>query len=489
MAEPPDPNIPKGEANSPEPAGPSRGSGAVAEVDLAAVLGAQDDGSGDDEDAHGHHEAESKLDLGDLDHVMSRSTRSDPIDDLGDSDIDSQTRGAARAPWAAAIVLLGGLWLLSSLWGDVRYFLRGSVPEDIGEVTEILDRDGVVRIDLDNRFVVVRGTPDVQHAARMETRAGATGWVRVREAGGALFAAFPGEESRRMDEFSGTYQGRLRRLRLTRSDRWIREFFNAERITEIVDVDLESVKAALSGSSSLLDAPLLDDQGNKIGLRQGDTLRLVSRPKLTRLQLGIETWKSVADAEAAVASLGVPALRISADPQVSNSPDSQRLSVLNKQTFHEFVIAASVEEAETLAASLSTAAGVSPASMDPKVGAAVVPHIASWQSDAGSVSGGKVTLEFTYGDNTTAKGWDVVSGALVERKLAGGKLSVPLAELSAVRLERQIVVHPEASVVLVDDVPSSYRMQAVLFAVVLLVMVANALALAFAVRRRLLARR
>ncbi len=65
---------------------------------------------------------------------------------------------------AAAVVL--GCVVLSWMFGDVRYFFQGSEPRDLGDATTLIQK-GLAAEDLAEEYVTLRGTPDVQHAARV----------------------------------------------------------------------------------------------------------------------------------------------------------------------------------------------------------------------------------------------------------------------------------------------------------------------------------
>ncbi|MFY0536641.1 hypothetical protein [Nannocystis pusilla] len=133
------------------------------------------------------------------------------------------------------MVALGG-YLLYWMFGDVRYFLQGSEPQDLGDAAAFVDKG--LTDDLDDTYVVLRGTPDVQHAARLrlEPKGGGSGrtigYLRIIEGGGSLFAAIPRTTEAAPQQFEGVFEGRIRRLADSPNFAAIQQHFDGERIVE-----------------------------------------------------------------------------------------------------------------------------------------------------------------------------------------------------------------------------------------------------------------
>ena len=128
---------------------------------------------------------------------------------------DSLTAASAPRPRRSpiidvAVIGLGG-YLLFWMFGDVRYFMQGSEPRDLGDAAALVEK-GLAGENLAEQYVVLRGTPDVQHAARMKIKDRTIGFLRLVEGGGGLFAAVPRDGEAAPNQFEGRFEGRMRRL-------------------------------------------------------------------------------------------------------------------------------------------------------------------------------------------------------------------------------------------------------------------------------------
>ena len=88
------------------------------------------------------------------------------------------------------------------------------------------------------------------------------------------------------------------------------------------------------------------------------------------------------------------------------------------------------------------------------------------------------------GSATASPVFEGAGGRLVERQLDEGRLSVDAADLVAVRIEREVEVDPNGYVVLVEELPSGQRLNALLFAVVFGLVALNGVSHAIGLRRR-----
>lgn len=385
---------------------------------------------------------------------MSEAT--DPADDSPDSLAGAPRR--RRSPIIdVAVVALGG-YLLYWMFGDVRYFLQGSEPQDLGDAAAFVEKG--LADDLDDTYVVLRGTPDVQHAARLrlESRGGGSGrtigYLRIIEGGGGLFAAIPRTTEAAPQQFEGVFEGRIRRLADSPNFAAIQQHFDGERIVEERDATPAALLDALGKRQG--DAlTVVDAAGQSLALGTRATVTLVVEQPDVQVQLGRSSFDTQASAEAAVAALGFPYY---APPEQSST------------RFYSYYVRLPAGERESAQAKLSVAAvipeGAKPA--DPSVGAVILPWITSYPVLASDITaeGGKFSL--VPGDNAKP-GFDVQDGKLVPRPLQGGKLVLDPGEVRAVRLERPVLVDPQGYVIDVGVRPRDRWLEVAMWCLVLLV--------------------
>lgn len=383
--------------------------------------------------------------------------------------------GWGRSPIIAVAVIVVGFFLLVATWSDFRYFLRvtQSAPRELGSVEDIYV-DGAFTENFDDEWVVLEGEPDVQHAARTPTRDGWYGVLRLLRADAKLFVAIPRDDEEAPKEFPGRHEGRM--MRLGDAPQWdkLREFFDAERIADLVDLERDAVLAALAeGSLSVRSAA-----GEDLELRGDDTLRLVVEFPVALVQLGRSSWKSREAAEAAVAGLGLPWMATAKSSSVAwqfviavddRSPAS--LTSLARK------LEAGLDEA--------TRADIDANRADPKKGALVMPRRVAFSAKAGELARTGEVISLPYGpDSPEDTGWKVAAAdpTKLERIVpAGGVLAVPAEQIATVRVERELRADPEGYLIVVGQGPRESWPSAVMFIAVLGVMGLNALAL---IRRR-----
>jgi hypothetical protein len=373
-------------------------------------------------------------------------------------------RRGRRSPLLSVLVAVAGAYLLATMWADFRYWVRSDTPRDLGRVEDIW-RDGAFVDDFENLYVVVRGTPDVQHAARMTTEKGAFGYLRLREAGGSLFASVPREDQRPHDRFEGVFQGRTRRLGSRSDFPIVQQFFENEQIALTLEIAPSELRRAVQDGDAGL---ALRDREGRITLEGDDVIELVaSRPEWT-VQLGRSTWRSIADAEAAVAALGYPWVRL--DRAGAH--------------FHAFLVHAPGVSDVELRTALETGKSVPADNPDPKVGAAVLSRSATYVVSPDRLSATDREIAFEYGDNTTDTGWIARDGRLVPRALENGRLALPVDEVIATRVRRHVRVDPEGLVILVEERPADQRLSGILFLLVAVLVGVNVVSLAMSLRPR-----
>ncbi|MFZ6180104.1 hypothetical protein ACOXH8_15330 [Nannocystis pusilla] len=390
---------------------------------------------------------------------MSEAT--DPADDSPRPSGSDSMAGAPRRRRSpiidVAVVALGG-YLLYWMFGDVRYFLQGSEPQDLGDAAAFVDKG--LADDLDDTYVVLRGTPDVQHAARLrlEPKGGGSGrtigYLRIIEGGGSLFAAIPRTTEAAPQQFEGVFEGRIRRLADSPNFAAIQQHFDGERIVEERDATSAALLDALGKRQG--DAlTVVDTGGQSLALGTKATVTLVVEQPDVQVQLGRSSFDSQASAEAAVAALGFPYY---APPEQSSS------------RFYSYYVRLPAGERESAQAKLSVAAvipeGAKPA--DPSVGAVILPWITSYPVPASDITAEGGKFSFVPGDNAKP-GFDLQDGKLVPRPLQGGKLVLDPGDVRAVRLERPVVVDPQGYVIDVGVRPRDRWLEVAMWCLVLLV--------------------
>jgi hypothetical protein len=392
--------------------------------------------------------------------------------------------GWGRSPIIAVAVIVVGVFLLVATWADFRYFLRvtQSEPRVLGSVEDIY-RDGEFVENFDNEWVVLDGEPDVQHAARTPTRDGWYGILRLLRTEAKLFVAIPRDDEDAPTEFPGHHEGRMRRLGSAPQWEKLQQFFDAEQIVDLQDLDVGSVLGAIEhGSTSVTSS-----QGGTVELAAGDTLRLVVDFPIGVVQLGRSTWKTREAAEQVVAGLGLAWAPLDKSSsvawqfaiEVEEHADGERLAALAKQ----------------LEAGLDaeTKADVDKNRADPKKGAVVLPRRVTYLARLGDLALSGDQLAIPYGpDSPDDTGWKKSSrppaeggGARLERIApVEGTLGVPRSQVAAIRLERALKADPDGYLVMVGQHPRDAWPSAVMFVGVLGVVMLNVWALVAVVRRR-----
>lgn len=354
-----------------------------------------------------------------------------------------------RSPLIDVAVALFGGYMLVTMFGDVRYFLRGGTPTDLGDAAALI-KSGAID-DAREQYVTIRGTPDVQHAARARIGEKTVGYLRIVEGGGSLFAAIPRTDKPTGNQFEGEFTGRMRRVADVRMFAWITQYFDGERIVETRDITSDQLLAAIDGNQFQASDQIT------LGVDQPDA----------RIQLGRTSFTSHAAAQAAVAALGVPFI----------APDDQK-----SNAFYTFIARIPADQRAAAQATL-TAAGqpATPeqlAKPDPRIGALVVPFFTTYLVPAAEIKHEGTTLNFPLGDDATSPGHIVVDGKLVPRALEAGRLTIETSQLRAVGRLAPIRVDPNGYIIQVGEHPRDQWPTLTLWLVVLAVVGWNLTSLA-----------
>ncbi len=376
--------------------------------------------------------------------------------------------GWGRSPILAVVVIVVGVFLLSSTWGDFRYFLRvvQSEPRQLGEVSDIY-QDGKFSESFDNEWVVLEGQPDVQHAARMKGREGWYGFLRLIEADASLFVAIPRETEAAPAQFPGRFEGRMRRLDATPQWEKLQQFFDAEEVVALDDLDPAALAEAIAAGSS----EVAKTDGTSISVAADATLAIVVEHPVGVAQLGRTTWKTPEEAEQAIAALGLPWA-----PLESKS-----------NMVWQFVVylgdAAGPERVLELTRTLN--GGADSKDPDPKQGALVMPRRVTYLAAFGELRVDGEGLSFPYDSSSpTETGWKVVGDRLEAIAPEAGRLTVPRSRVIAARLQRPLVADPNGYLIMVDQAPFDTWPAALMFVAVFGVVGLNAWTLVTTLRRR-----
>ncbi len=402
-------------------------------------------------------------DLNDLDEfgvdgVVAQLTGEEP----------AATKKRSRPVWVSAVVVLACLYPLISMWGDFRFWLRSSEPEPLGDSAALFE-PGAAAPQLANRYVSLEGTPDVQWATVLTKKSGAkVTYLRVLEGGGRLFAAVPRPEgdAGKTPEYPSGFTGRVSRLGDAGAFDWIARLYAQEGVTQLYDVTGQTVADAVSAGSASLTMTTQD--GRSVVAEPADTIRLVARPEDARVLLGVESFPSAKAAEDAVAALGYPYAALG-----RGRTDLRRYVVRVPQAAREDARKALLAEVE----------GTVDES-DPKEGVSVFPLSATYTAAAGEISLEGAELVFPYGDNTTAPGYRVQDGKLLEAKLDGGRMRIPVSSVHAARVEKPVFIDPDGYLIEAGVEPSSQLKWGILWLLVLGLAITNAAVLYSGLRRR-----
>lgn len=379
----------------------------------------------------------------------------------------------SRSPIVSTLVIGIGGYLLATMASDVRYFLAEREVTDLGAVSDIY-ADGSFDGSFHNRQVQLSGTPDVQHAAKLTEADEEFGVVRLREGGGSLFAMLPAEDERRYDQFSGEFTGRMRQMNKAPYYNKIRQFFDGEGIVNSYDVDPETFGSMVDSAKIVFSVP----GAGEMTAGEGDSVVLSFRQPEFNVQLGRKTWPSDANALAAIQGLGYPYIAL--DDKTKDGPGAQLT-----RTFRRFVVHPpdGISEQDVLDL-LHSGHEVPADNPDPKVGAAVFPSTHTYVVDPGDLSRAGDDIVFVYGTNTTAPGYVVDDGALVERGLDNDSLAMPLADLTSVRVDHPVTVDPEGYLIEVGGSYRDERLTALLFLLVVALMATNVVSLVLRWKKR-----
>jgi hypothetical protein len=386
-----------------------------------------------------------------------------------DAPVDAPARriGRGRTPFLSVLVVIAGLYFLVTMFSDFRYWLRSSEPRDLGEAAEVA-KGGKMPVGLHDQYVKIRGTPDVRHAARMTTRSGYVGYLRITEGGGGLFAAIPrGKDEKVRDEFEGVFEGRMLRLDRDAGADWLEQYLRDENITRTIDAEPSALWNVIGRGDERVE--IATSEG-KVAVGIGERVRVVVHPPDARVQLGIDSYRDAAEAERRVAALGYPYVAMG-----------------KGKAFHSFIARIPEAERDAALAKLHEGIEVPAANTDPKKGALVLPGTVAFSAALGdyAMRGEDVLVPRT--GETGPVLHDVVGMTLVPRADVDGFVAIPREWVSAIRIEQPIVLDRDGYLVVVGDTPSKHLFAGLGWLVLAVLVGLNLVSLGAHVRRRLAA--
>ena len=410
---------------------------------------------------------EDAMDLGDIDAlgvegVVSRMRGGD--DSAIEPPAPRVRRG--RTPMLSLVISGVGIYLLVTMFADFRFWLRSGEARDLGDAADIV-KDGAMPPGLHDQYVRISGTPDVRHAARMTTRTGYVGYLRINEGGGSLFAAIPrGKDEPVREEFEGTFEGRMLRLDRDAGADWIEQYLRDENIVRTLDAQPEELWSAIGSRG---ERRTMRSVQGPVEVAEGQSVRVVVHPPDARVQLGLDSFRDAATAERAVDALGYP-----------------WLSVGKGRAFHSFVVRIPEQERAGALTRLLAGVEVPAANTDPRRGAVVLPGTVAFSAALGdyTIRGDEVLLP-----RGSATGgpllYGVVGRSLEARSDVDGLIAIPRAWVSAVRIEVPIVLDRDGYLIVVGDAPEKHWMAGLGWLVVAALVGLNVVSLGMHVRRRL----
>ena len=210
---------------------------------------------GDDVEAQDAEEDEDDDDLdlaefdgeGGLEGALSRMREADAANEAFMRELEEiGNRGgpwtSGRHPYLAVAVTLVSVVLCGWLWSDLRFYLE-SDPRDLGDLKTLMADGGDGLAEAHDRYVTVRGTPDITYAAKMTLGDTTYRFVRLIEGGARAFALVPSDASTRYDVFAGSFTGRAKRLGDLRFYDEVVRYFDNEGVSRTY----ETQRAALPG--------------------------------------------------------------------------------------------------------------------------------------------------------------------------------------------------------------------------------------------------
>ncbi len=350
-----------------------------------------------------------------------------------------------------------------TMFADVRYYLRSSDPVDLGTAEAWVESGGLNSGANDEAYVTLRGTPDVQTAARYKLDDRNIRLLRLVEGQGQLFVAVEG--AGRTDRYDEVFTGRLRRLSDTRILPWIESYYADLKLTRSIDLEPASFLQAMAGAAPI---HVKTQDGKTAGVQAGDELSIVVSHPHARVQMGRASFKSEARARKALEELGYPIF----------APEDQP-----NTKFYQFW--AAIPEAERNTARTQLNAGLEEAG-SPKAthGAVILPSRSTYVLPLSDIAPAEGGLSLAYQPQMPPPGYRVEGGELVETPLQDGRFSLAAAAIEAVRLQQPLRVDPNGYIVNAGEEPSEHLFSLLLWLAVLVVVGLNVTSLVLYWRSR-----
>jgi hypothetical protein len=357
------------------------------------------------------------------------------IPDLGDSQVGTIDGGGGGRrgglPIFRIVLVVLGLVALALLFPSFRYAIQGAAPNDLGGAgsAELSD-------DQHNTYATVTGTAITEQAAQPQ----GTGYVymALAESGGKIWVAVPVGEEAPTDGFAG------RLMRFSKVDEYhqVSEFLKESVDTVTIDVPTADFMAALEGDTSKF-APSPDD-----------VAVIATAEQDVDIQFGKQGF-TAAEAKEIVEGFGYPFVQGKGGKMrafVARIPEDERDQLKKDLRAH-------------------LPEGVSPA--HPRMGATYLVRTETYKAPVSKVKaeGNQISLPFEEGGKM-GRGYNLENGALVERKVEGGRLFIATADINRIRIERPLSIPEDAWLVYVGKTPGNHIPFAVIWVLILLGIIA-----------------
>lgn len=367
-----------------------------------------------------------------------------------------------RTPLISVIVLLLGVYLLVLIGKDMRYWLYGQDPIDLGDADAWIESKSTQE-DYNNAFVRLRGSPDVQHVALAKIDSRRISYVRLLEGGGSLFVAVErSDEEIKKRQFGEVFTGRMRRLAEVRNFSEIQTYFNNLLIAQNYPVEPKELMAALAANAAK------PTSGQKIHLDPEDTVSLTIKEPESKVQLGRRSFPNLETAQAAIENLGYPYY----------TPPEQTHS-----QYFQFWLRIPEGQQKFVEQQLQQGLTI-PSETNAAYGAIVLPSTITFLVKAADLTSAPEGIAFVYKEALGRTGFVLQDQKLIPRQPEHGLLKFPQEDIHSIRLQKLIQVDPNGYILIAGDDPADYWLSPILWLLVAVIVLVNLINLIVVLYRR-----
>jgi len=376
-----------------------------------------------------------------------------PVDDEIDPELLQlpQRPRRRRHPVISVIVIALSLYLMYFVRDDFIFFLQPAEPVDVGEAAAALTAGKLSP----NTHVTLSGAPDRKHALIMEGRFGGyDSFFRLLQTSNKLFVLKHRERRATDSVVTATHTGQLVRFGSLPNHEGLRDYF-AKTMTIPHDLDFHAVARAKTRKTT--PAVVEDRDGIQIQLDPESVVWVnVVFPDEWLIQLSKRTFKTAEEAAKAL---------ISMELKLPLAQDDER-----SETFWRFVVHAEADQVPLLMARFKD---------QDKKGSVVrrqLSYSARWSQL--SVEGDDLIIDAA--DPSFPTRYRVSPGPSGAQELSAarpGPVSVPKEGVLFITTSSPFSIAPDALVLLADHAPGDYWYYALLYAVLVVFILLNAVAL------------